>query len=285
VSLGSIPAVRARSLTVYEQVPGAIYAVPGRERVYQVIVIPGGAGVACECPAGSSGARCAHRIAVEWFLKKQRETERGEMSKITMARGGASRKSIIVPKGIYGGMLSAYDFFEGEKYKSEEKEQKVALRFLLVTDMGAKLLPQFAEASLIGPARLTFDPSGRYKPSKLFEFWAAFLIPSWAGKPVAREDLLKWNDEDFPDLDDLLARPAVLSIEPATKAQGGEAWNKISGIMPATEDVKAAVRPLYAERDIQYNKNGLGYLAKPAPAEADDAPEAHEEDKDEEIPF
>lgn len=70
-AMASKPEVRGMTLAVYPDGPGR-FRVPGRERIYELHISSDGKRIICSCVA-SMRQTCAHRFAVHYFLKQQRQ--------------------------------------------------------------------------------------------------------------------------------------------------------------------------------------------------------------------
>lgn len=70
-ALQSKPEVRGMTLPVYPNGPNK-FRVPGRKQIYELSISADGKRIICTCIA-SLRQTCAHRFAVHYFLKQQRQ--------------------------------------------------------------------------------------------------------------------------------------------------------------------------------------------------------------------
>jgi hypothetical protein len=136
--------------------------------------------------------------------------------------------------------------------------------------------------------------------SGFFRLWAALLD----GKATP-EQIAKWSDEQFPDMDEYIGYPVKFNAGVAVKAnKNGVFVNQITpdDIEVADKSLKRAIGLLYKNADIQYTQDAQPrrYLRSPKSAFLEEGlsvhsyltqglnganDTAHEDELDESIPF
>ncbi len=166
-------------------------------------------------------------------------------------------------RGIYGGLFKRYSMpKQYTKFQSTEMEEKFFVTFLITHDAGARPLPRATEA-FCGVRTKRFYDGSKDLATTMVRLYAALLN----GK-MKVEDIASCDDDDLPDLDDLIGYPAMLFVKPAVKPdRDGIFANQIDtqagGFQPADMAMRKAAKLIYDKAEFKYDKNGLRFLASP----------------------
>ncbi len=174
------------------------------------------------------------------------------------------REQVVrLPAGLYGGMFAWYSLpKEYPKFQSEGTEMRFFAGFVLTHDRSNTQLPFFGEAIMgIRPKRYFDAKTG------MISAYVSFLYALLAGK-VPMEEIAAMPDADLPDLDSLIGRPVLLTIEPHTKPdKHGLYGAKVKNIDPTDAGLWKAIKPLYeAKQEIANGRDQTWRLQVPKPA-------------------
>ncbi len=139
--------------------------------------------------------------------------------KITIERSHSAQNNAqqVVPleRGLCGGMFANYSKpITKQKYQSSEMETRIVLSFLVTHGADERPLPRFGEAVKSVSLKLYRNPENG-KHSHLFGFYAAILKK---GKyAMTHEQILKAEDNQLPDLDELIGYPVMIMLEPSRR--------------------------------------------------------------------
>lgn len=214
--------------------------------------------------------------------------------KIAAPRSNSSeeyKKPISVTRGLYGGMFKSYSLpKQYTKYKSTEMEEKFFVTFLLTHDAGGRPLPAYSEAFCGIRTKRFYDSS-----KDLATTYVRFLDALLNGK-MTPEQIADCDDDELPDIDELIGYPAALFVKPGESANGIDTQN--GGFMRADAVTRKAISGIYKTSEMGYSsKNQLRYLMKPECTYQDDAAQSEtiaqqssshnvfDEIADDEIPF
>lgn len=168
------------------------------------------------------------------------------------AGGDFERKQTArLPKeGLYGALLSHYTLPKIYQTRFGDKEQMV-FRFVITHDQAYRKLPKNSSA-FVKVTNVINEKANL----------VAVLYALFGGKRTKDEIV---SGDGIYDYDNFIARPLSLLIKPFdTPDKDGIFGNAIKSIMPADEEMKAALKPLYEARVIKTNeRTGLHYLASP----------------------
>ena len=202
------------------------------------------------------------------------------------------REQVVrLPAGLYGGMFAWYSLpKEYPKYQAEGTEMRFFAGFTLTHDRSNQQLPYFGEAIMgIKPKRYFNAETG------MISSYVSFLYALLAGK-VPMEKIVAMTDEELPDLDELIGRPVLLTVEPHAKPdKHGIYGTKVKKIDPMDAALWKAIKPLYdAKQEIANGRDQTWRLQVPKPALEEEA-RAHKAsampekptagELDEEVPF
>lgn len=168
------------------------------------------------------------------------------------AGGDFERKQVArLPKeGLYGALLSRYTLPKAYQTRYGEKTQMV-FRFVVTHDQAYRKLPKNSSAFV----KVSYVLNEKAN-------LVAVLYALFGGRKTKDEIV---TEAKF-DCDALIARPIALILKPYdTPDQDGLYGNAVRSIMPADDEMKAALKPLYDARVVKtHEKSGLHYLASPA---------------------
>ena len=174
---------------------------------------------------------------------------------------------------------------EYPKFQSEGTELKFFVGFVLTHDRSNNQLPFFGEAIMgIKPKRYFNAENG------MISAYVSFLYALLAGK-VSMEQIVAMNDGELPDLDDLIGRPVLLTIEPNAKPdKHGIYGTRVKKIDPMDAGLWKAIKPLYeSKKQVANGRDMTWRLSSPRPATAEEAavgvPPPINEPFDDEPPF
>ncbi len=198
---------------------------------------------------------------------------------------------VRLPAGLYGAMFAWYSLpKEYPKFQSDGTELKFFAGFVLTHDRSNNQLPFFGEAIMgIKPKRYFNAENG------MISAYVSFLYALLAGK-VPMEKIVAMTDGELPDLDELIGRPVLLTIEPHAKPdKHGTYGAKVKKIDPMDAALWKAIKPLYdAKQEIANGRDQTWRLQVPKPALEEEA-RAHKAsampekptagELDEEVPF
>lgn len=193
---------------------------------------------------------------------------------------------VRLPAGLYGAMFAWYSIpKEYPKFQSEGTELKFFAGFVLTHDRSNNQLPFFGEAIMgIKPKRYFNAENG------MISAYVSFLYALLAGK-VSMEQIVAMNDGELPDLDDLIGRPVLLTIEPNAKPdKHGIYGTRVKKIDPMDAGLWKAIKPLYeSKKQVANGRDMTWRLSSPRPATAEEAavgvPPPINEPFDDEPPF
>ena len=193
---------------------------------------------------------------------------------------------VRLPAGLYGAMFAWYSIpKEYPKFQSEGTELKFFVGFVLTHDRSNNQLPFFGEAIMgIKPKRYFNAENG------MISAYVSFLYALLAGK-VSMEQIVAMNDGELPDLDDLIGRPVLLTIEPNAKPdKHGIYGTRVKKIDPMDAGLWKAIKPLYeSKKQVANGRDMTWRLSSPRPATAEEAavgvPPPINEPFDDEPPF
>lgn len=177
------------------------------------------------------------------------------------AGGEFERKQVArLPKeGLYGAFLSHYTMPKIYSTRFGEKEQMV-FRFVVTHDQAYRKLAKNSSA-FVKVTNVISEKSNL----------VAVLYALFGGKRTKDEIA---NGEGIFDYDNFIARPVSLILKPYdTPDKDGLFGNSVKSIMPADDEMKAALKGLYDTKVIKTNdKTGLHYLASPCEEYEDEKP-------------
>ncbi len=193
---------------------------------------------------------------------------------------------VRLPAGLYGAMFAWYSIpKEYPKFQSEGTELKFFAGFVVTHDRSNNQLPFFGEAIMgIKPKRYFNAENG------MISAYVSFLYALLAGK-VPMEQIVAMNDGELPDLDDLIGRPVLLTIEPNAKPdKHGIYGTRVKKIDPMDAGLWKAIKPLYeSKKQVANGRDMTWRLSSPRPATAEEAaagvPPPINEPFDDEPPF
>lgn len=199
----------------------------------------------------------------------------------------AREQVVRLPAGMYGGMFAWYSLpKEYPKYQSEGMEMRFFCGFVLTHDRANNRLPFFGEAIMgVKPKRFYDSHTG------MVSSYVSLLNALLAGR-VPMEKIATMPEAETPDLDDLIGRPVLLTIEPHAKPdKNGIFGAKVKKIDPMDAALWRAIKPLYDDREMTANGRDCTLrLASPHPdleKHANSAPQSagsYTEEADE-VPF
>jgi hypothetical protein len=263
-ALANDPAIRALSLRPY-RVSDGHYQIVGRLGTYDLTITKDGA--LCSCLAAKSGRVCAHSLAA---VRQYIADRRSSLMRIASERPTGSdtydhKQPIRLSRGLYGGLLQRYSApKEYKKFDSNEMETKFFVSFLITHDAGARPLPKPTSA-FCGVRTKRFFDSTKDIATTMVRLYDALLN----GK-MSTAEIADCDDEQLPDLDELIGYPAMIAIKPALKAdKNGIFPNQIDtqangGFLRPDKAMRAAAAKIYTSADMKYSDKGLRYLASPA---------------------
>lgn len=183
--------------------------------------------------------------------------------------GGTLRQVVKLQRGMYGVLLARYTMPRlVQKYQSNEQEEKMFLSFLVTHDRTNAQLPHFSEAFVGIRPTLFYDP----KTGKMSNYVA--VVWALTGGKVPREQIAPQDQTVVPyeiDWDTLVGRPGLALVEPANKAnKNGLYENHLKSIEPPDQSLQRAIKPVWDDKEIGKNKDGLAFLIHPTPAYEED---------------
>ena len=195
-------------------------------------------------------------------------------------------QTVRLPAGLYGAMFAWYSLpKEYPKFQSEGTELKFFAGFVLTHDRSNNQLPFFGEAIMgIKPKRYFNAENG------MISAYVSFLYALLAGK-TQMETIIGMSDSELPDLDELIGRPVLLTVEPNAKPdKRGIYGMRVKKIDPMDSGLWRAMKPLYeARKQVANGRDMTWRLSSPHPATAEEAaagvPTPINEPFDDETPF
>jgi len=189
------------------------------------------------------------------------------------SEGGSfeARQIVRLSAGLYGGMLAWYSNPKmypvyNPKPGKPTQEEKFYCGFVVTNDRTNAILTDFSEAMIgVRPKRFYSEETG------MKSTYVALLYALMGGK-LSLQEIAEMPDEDLPDFDDLIGRPAVLFIEPNSKADNNGLYgHKVKSLEPVDKGLWAAVKPLYDAKETARTEDGRLRLASPKGVYEDEA--------------
>ena len=201
-----------------------------------------------------------------------------------------ARQVVKLKGGLYGGMFAWYSLPKlYQKYQSTDMEERFFVGFVVTHDRAYRELTNYSEAMMGVKTKRFYDATTGMKSAYVSLLYALF------GGKKSYEEIEGMSDDELPDFNDLIGRPATLFIEPNQKAdKNGLFGHKIKGLEPADKEFTAAIKPLYKLKTTETNDKDVTRLTLPCAAYEDDVlpstngslpTEDDLDDLDDEIPF